>query len=146
MLKLDNLKSSKGAKKERKRVGRGNSSGHGTYSGRGLKGQKARSGVSGLKRLGMKSSLLQIPKKRGFKSHKPKNQPVNIADLNSNFKDGQEITPKALLNKGLIKDAQLPVKILGEGELSIKNIVVSGIEKISKSAEEQIKKQGGQIK
>ncbi len=146
MLGLNNLKPSKGSTKKRKRVGRGNSSGHGTYSGRGLKGQNARSGVSGLKRLGMKSSLLQIPKKRGFKSHKPKNQPVNLGDLNNNFKDGEEITPKALLNKGLIKDAKLPIKILGNGKLKLKKNIFKNINKVSKSAKEQIEKQGGEIK
>ena len=117
MLRLDNLKPGKGSVKKEKRVGRGNASGHGTYSGRGQKGQKSRAGVGGLKRLGMKSSLLQIPKVRGFKSKKPKNQPVNLSDLNINFKDGAEINPKTLLGKGLIKDAKFPVKILGKESL-----------------------------
>ncbi|MCK4554160.1 hypothetical protein KAU19_04310, partial [Candidatus Parcubacteria bacterium] len=69
MLRLHNIKPNKKAVKKRKRVGRGNASGHGTYSGRGIKGQRSRSGgKSGLKRLGMKMILRNIPKKRGFKS------------------------------------------------------------------------------
>ena len=86
-LSLHTIKPSKGAAKKRKRVGRGNASGHGTYSTRGLKGQKSRSGVSGLKRLGLKMTLSRIPKKRGFKSPKAKNQVVNLTDINENFKE-----------------------------------------------------------
>jgi len=67
-LQAQQLKPATGSTKKRKRVGRGNSSGHGTYSTRGLKGQKSRSGVSGLKRLGMRQVLLRTPKYKGFKS------------------------------------------------------------------------------
>jgi len=70
MITLDNLKPNKGAKKNRKRVGRGNASGSGNYSGKGMKGQKSRSGVTNLKRIGLKATLFSIPKKRGFKSGK----------------------------------------------------------------------------
>jgi large subunit ribosomal protein L15 len=92
-LSLSNLKKSKLAFKKRKRVGRGNASGHGTYSTRGLKGQKSRSGVSGLKRLGMKKQLLAVPKRRGFVSRHPKAQPVSLLALTKAFKDG------ALINR-----------------------------------------------
>lgn len=145
MLRSDNIKPAKGSTKKRKRVGRGNSSGHGTYSGRGLKGQKARAGVSGLKRLGMKSTLLQIPKVRGFKSHKPNNQVVNLADINNNFKAGDKINPKSLLKKSLIKDIKIPVKILSKGDLKIKDLIFEDV-KISSQAREKVDKNGCKIK
>ncbi|MFA4941090.1 MAG: 50S ribosomal protein L15 [Patescibacteria group bacterium] len=136
-LTLHNIRANKGAKKKRKRVGRGNASGHGTYSTRGQKGQKSRSGVSGLKKLGMRQKLLQVPKLRGFKSAKPKNQVVNLSDINNNFKDGSVITPKDLLAKGLIGTIKLPVKILGNGELKIKDVKFSEV-KVSDSVKKQI--------
>jgi large subunit ribosomal protein L15 len=136
-LTLHNIRANKGAKKKRKRVGRGNASGHGTYSTRGQKGQKSRSGVSGLKKLGMRQKLLQVPKLRGFKSAKPKNQVVNLADINNNFKDGSVITPKDLLAKGLIGTIKLPVKILGNGVLKLKDVKFSEM-KVSDSVKKQI--------
>jgi large subunit ribosomal protein L15 len=120
MLSLNNIKRSTGATKNRKRVGRGNASGHGTYSTRGLKGQKSRSGVSNLKRLGMRKQLLQTPKVRGFKSLKPKNQIVSISALNTNFKDGDTINPEVLFAKDLIKSVNKPVKVLGKEKLALK--------------------------
>lgn len=144
MLKLDNIKPAKGSTKNRKRVGRGNSSGSGTYSGKGQKGQRSRSGASGLKRLGMKKQLLQIPKLRGFKSHKPKNQSVNLLDLNSIFKDGDTINPQKLVKKGLIKDSNLPAKILGKGDFSLKDLKIEGI-KVSETARKQIEENNGKI-
>jgi large subunit ribosomal protein L15 len=87
-ISLSNVKKSSGSKRKGKRVGRGNSSGKGTYSARGLKGQKSRAGVSRakLKRLGMKKNLLKIPKVRGFKSLQGKNQVVSVEKINKNFK------------------------------------------------------------
>ena len=145
VLLLHQIKPKKGATKKRKRVGRGNSSGHGTYSGRGIKGQKSRSGVSGLKRLGMKQVLLRTPKKKGFKSKKPKNQTVNLSELNKYFKDGEIVNPKSLLKKGLIENVRIGVKILAKGELKIKKLRFSGV-KISESARNQIEKNKGEIK
>ncbi|MEI6528900.1 MAG: 50S ribosomal protein L15 [Candidatus Falkowbacteria bacterium] len=120
MLSLNTIKKAKGSSKKIKRVGRGNASGHGTYSTRGLKGQKSRSGVSGLKRLGMKKQLLAIPKVRGFKSHKPKNQVVSVKAVNKNFKDGEVVNPTSLFEKKLINSAEMPVKILGKEKLTVK--------------------------
>ncbi len=120
MLSLNTIKKAKGSAQKRKRVGRGNASGHGTYSTRGLKGQKSRSGVSNLKRLGMRQQLLQTPKSRGFKSLNPKNQIVSVKAINNNFKDGDQVCPKCLAEKGLISTAELPVKILGKEKLSVK--------------------------
>lgn len=145
MLSLHTIKPNKGATKKRKRVGRGNASGHGTYSGRGMKGQRARSGgKQGLKRLGMKQVLLNTSKLRGFKSAKPKNQVVNIINLNKHFKDGAQVNPKSLLKAGLVDTIKKPVKILGNGELRVSGLEFSGV-KISKSVKEQIKKMDGKV-
>lgn len=145
MLSLHTIKPNKGATKKRKRVGRGNASGHGTYSGRGLKGQKSRSGgKSGLKRKGMKNILLQTPKLRGFKSDKPKNQVVNIFDINNNFKDKDAVNPSTLMKNNLIANTKDPIKILGKGDLKIKNLTVEGV-KMSESVKSQIEKNGGKI-
>lgn len=138
MLTLNNIKKAKGASKNKKRVGRGNSSGHGTYSTRGLKGQRARSGVSGLKRLGMKQQLLQTPKVRGFKSAKPKNQIISLKDINSNYKDGENVTPESLAEKGLISSASLPVKILGKTDKLTVKVKFAGV-KMSAGVLEQTK-------
>lgn len=132
-LNLHTIKPAKGVAKKRKRVGRGNASGRGTYSGRGIKGQRSRSGgKSGLKRLGMKTILRNIPKKRGLKSGKPKNQVVNLADLNKHFKDGDVVSPKSLLKAGLIDTIKMPVKVLGNGELTVKGLKFSDV-KMSES-------------
>jgi large subunit ribosomal protein L15 len=120
MLSLNNIKRSLGATHKKKRVGRGNASGHGTYSTRGLKGQKSRSGVSGLKRLGMRKQLLQTPKLRGFVSHRPKNQIIAVTAINKNFKDGDVVNAESLFQKNLIKDIAAPVKILGKEKLAVK--------------------------
>jgi len=130
MLSLNNIKAKKGQKKI-KRVGRGNSSGHGTYSCKGQKGQNARSGVSGLKRLGMRPHILQTPKVGGFRSLAPKNQIVKVTTINKNFKIGEIVSAKSLFAKGLIGNAQLPVKVLGGGKLEVK-VVFEGV-KTSKS-------------
>lgn len=144
VLAVHTLKPAPGARHKRKRVGRGNASGHGTYSTRGLKGQKSRSGVSGLKRLGMKQVLLRTPKTRGFKSLKPKDQVINLDLLNIHFKDKDEINPKSLFAKKLIIAGKARIKILGNGELKVKGLKFSGV-KVSKSAGEQIVKMGGSI-
>ena len=137
MLSLNTIKKAKGSAKKNKRVGRGNASGHGTYSTRGLKGQKSRSGVSGLKRLGLKKQLLQIPKSRGFKSLNPKNQVVSVKMINKHFKDNEIVNPLVLFEKKLISSASRPVKILGKEKLTVK----VKFEKIKMSAglSEQIK-------
>lgn len=143
-LAIHTIKPNKKAQKKRKRVGRGNAAGQGTYSGRGLKGQKARSGVSNLKRLGMKQVLLRTPKKRGFKSLKPKAEVVNLTDINKHFKDKQSVNKKVLMSKDLIKSANSEVKILGKGELTVKGLKFSQV-KFSESAKKQIEKMKGVI-
>lgn len=136
MLAMHNIKPKKGSKKKAKRIGRGNASGTGTYSGKGLKGQKARSGVSNLKRLGMKKQLQQTPKVRGFKSIKPKNQVINVELINKNFKDGETVNLENLIAKNLIKNANRPVKILGKEKLKVK-VKLEGLQS-SQSVKDQL--------
>lgn len=144
-LSLHNLKPAKGSAKKKKRVGRGNASGHGTYSTRGLKGQRSRTGGKNkLKRLGLKKILLSLPKHRGFKSNKPKSQVLNFSEINKSFKDGAQITAASLFKSGLINSADKPVKILGNGQLKIKNLEFKGIG-MSKSAKEQVEKMNGKL-
>lgn len=141
---LHNLKSPPGAKKKRKRVGRGNASGHGTYSGRGLKGQRSRSGgKKGLKRRGLRQLLRNKPKFSGFKSLKPKMEIINIKELEKNFKTGDIINSEKLIEKRLIRVPQRGLKILGEGKLNKKFTVIA--DAFSESAKEAIIKAGGQI-
>ncbi len=141
-INLSSIRPASGEKKNKKRVGRGNASGHGTYATRGLKGQKSRSGASGLKRIGMKSMLRSTPKLRGFKSLKPKAQAVSIGSINRHFADGASITPSALFKAGVISDASIPAKILGGGSLARKALKVSGIG-VTESAKRMIESQGG---
>ena len=139
-IELHNLKST--PKKTVKRRGRGNASGRGTYSGRGQKGQRSRSGgKSGLKRLGVKQYLKQIPKTRGFKSPHPGYQVVNISDLEKIFKDGDKISFGPLIKAGLIPDSKKRVKILGTGEIKKKLEVKAAA--FSKTALTAIEKAGG---
>lgn len=140
-LSAHQLKPATGSTKKRKRVGRGNSSGHGTYSTRGLKGQKSRSGVSGLKRLGMRQVLLRTPKQKGFKSVYVKDQIINLSLLNENFKDNDIVSPETLLAKKLIKTTKNDIKILANGQLKLKKLQFKGV-KFSGSAWEKVKASG----
>ncbi len=137
-LELNNFKKPARVKKDRKRIGRGNASGTGTYSGRGQKGQGSRSGVTGLKRLGMKKQLMQIPKLRGFKSLRPNNQVVSIDSINAVYKEGETVNPTTLVEKGLVKKADLPIKILGKRAIKVKDIKVENV-KMSQGAKASVK-------
>ena len=132
-------------KKSKKRVGRGGK--RGTYSGRGIKGQKSRAGHK--IRPQMRDTIKKIPKKRGykFKSFRKKPEIINVGLLDEKFKDGDKITPASLLGVGLVKkiSGKTPqVKLLGDGTLT-KKLLVSECQ-ISKSAKEKILKAGGEIK
>jgi large subunit ribosomal protein L15 len=143
-ISLHTIKPFAGSRKKRKIVGRGLGS-HGTYSGRGQKGQRARSGgKKGLELLGMRRMLLGIPKVRGFKSHKPKKAVVNVRDLDKKFKDGDIVTPEKLKAVGLLNKIDQGIKILGDGEIK-KRLIIKGC-LVSKSAKEKIEKAGGMIK
>ena len=145
MLKLHELKPFRGSTKRRKVVGRGVGSGHGTFSGRGAKGQLARSGAS--MPVGFEGGRMplhrQIPKRRGFKSRRPQAIGVNLDDIHDNFKANETVNPQMLANKGLIQSAQLKVKILGMGTLN-KALAFEGV-LVSESAKAQIEKAGGKI-
>ena len=144
-LSLHTIKPARGSVRRKKRIGRGNASGHGTYSTRGLKGQRSRGGGRNkLKRLGFKKILAQTPKMRGFKSDKPKNQAINLQALNNSFSTGSKINAASLFKAGLVRTVAAPIKILGQGELKLKNLEFEGV-KLSESAKEQIEKMGGKI-
>lgn len=127
-----------------KYIGRGGK--RGTYSGRGIKGQKARSGRK--MRPEIRDLIKKIPKKRGykFKSFQKDAIIINLESLNKNFSDKSEITPNILVEKGLIKKVggKIPsVKILGKGEIE-KKLVITGC-LFSKAVKEKIEKAGGTI-
>lgn len=143
-LGLHNLKPARGSRKKKKRVGRGNASGHGTYSTRGQKGQRSRSGgKSGLKIQGMKQRVQKIPKLRGFKSRNVPMEIVNLRDLDLKFSEGDVVTPRAMLKVGLIKDIKRGVKILGDGKLGKKLTVRAN--HFSESAKDGIINAGGEV-
>lgn len=142
-MRLDGLKP-KIKRKTKKRVGRGGK--RGTYSGRGIKGQRARAGHK--IRPALRDAIKKIPKLRGYRVKvRPRNSvALNIGILNGRFADGAKITPRELAKNGIIKSSGkfFPrVKILGSGEVS-KKFFISGF-RISKSAKEKIEKAGGII-
>lgn len=144
-LSLHSIKPAYGATHRRKRIGRGNASGHGTYAGKGQKGQRARSGKGRerLRRLGMKALVQSIPKTRGFRSLRLPVFAVNIGILEKRFASGSIVTLKGLKRAGLVQDDQNRVKILGDGKLT-KALTVRGCA-VSASAKEKIEKAGGKI-
>ncbi|MDD5489541.1 MAG: 50S ribosomal protein L15 [Candidatus Moranbacteria bacterium] len=131
------------SKKPKRRVGRGGKKG--TYSGRGVKGQKSRSGVS-INPIfeGGRSTLIEhLPKLRGFKSIHPQNQVIDLKKISKYFADGAVVNPQALRGKRLIRKIKVPVKILGNGEITKKITFENCL--VSKSAKEKIEKAGGKI-
>ena len=142
-ISLSNLQKSKGTLKKKKRVGRGNSSGHGTYSTRGMKGQRSRSGgKSGLKKRGLKMMLQRIPKKKGFTSRHKSYIAINLGVLDTLFNDGDIVTTQALMKKGIIsKKEKMYIKVLGNGTLS-KKLTIKAHD-FSEKATEAIMKSGG---
>jgi large subunit ribosomal protein L15 len=144
-MRLHNLKPRPGSKHRRKRLGQGESSGHGKTSGRGGKGQTARSGSS--IRVGFEGGQMplirRIPK-RGFNNTRFGTQylAVNVADLNQ-FEDGARVDETALRALGLANGAADGVKVLGTGELTKKLTVV--VSAISASARTKIEAKGGTV-
>jgi large subunit ribosomal protein L15 len=144
MLSLHTIKPKPGSKKRKKRIGRGIGSGSGKTSGRGMKGQKSRSGASGFQRLGMRKLMLATPKLRGFTSPHASASVVNLSALSEMFAAGDIVTPKILKQKKLVAKISDGVKILGDGDISIA-LTVRGC-KVSASAEKKITAAGGTIK
>ncbi|MDD2758280.1 MAG: 50S ribosomal protein L15 [Patescibacteria group bacterium] len=144
-LNIHTIKPSRGSKHAKKRVGRGNASGHGTYSTRGGKGQTARSG--GSHRLALKAfkRLMQsTPKSRGFKSLKTKPTEVLLSSLEKNFDNGAVVNLASLKEKKMVKADVLAAKIIVKGELK-KKLTVEGVA-CTKTAKALIEKVGGEVK
>jgi large subunit ribosomal protein L15 len=149
---LHSLKPAKGSRHRKKRVGRGEGSGTGKTSGRGQKGWGARSGNGDVVNLegGQMPIHMRLRKLRGphMKKSMPfeqfgrtHTQPVNLRDLDARFDDSAEVTPASLSERGLATRKNVPVKILGVGELSKKLTVTA--HGFSKSAREKIEGAGG---
>ena len=143
-MKLSNLRPPHGAKKRNKRVGRGSGSGHGKTSCRGHKGAGARSGTTRMIGFeGGQMPLIRRVPKRGFNSKfKVVYQVLNLDDL-KRFKENAVVTVDLLKECGLIKGANVLVKILGDGEIT-RPLTVSA-HAFSKSAAEKITKAGGRV-
>ena len=132
------LAPSKGARKNRKRVGRGDAAGQGSTAGRGNKGQKSRSGggVSPWFEGGQLPLIKGLPMKRGFRNRfKTYYSLIKVAILDT-FDPGERITPELLLERGHLRNLNLPVKIVGDGEINKPVIVVAA--KFTQSAKAKI--------
>ena len=134
-----------GSRRKRKRVGCGNGSGSGTYCGRGVKGQKSRSGSK--VRPGFEGGQLplikRLPRKRGFTNiFRTQYTTVNLDRLNS-FEADSEVTPEALLAAGIIKSLRYPVKVLAGGDIGHPLVVKAN--KFSVAARAKIEAAGGQV-
>lgn len=130
-------------KKKKKRFGRGDASGHGSYAGRGQKGQRARSGGRrGLKLKVLRKIWKKIPKKGGFKSRKEKPTIINLEKIEKIFSKDEEVNSQTLFAKGLVKNPKEKIKILGK--VLTKKLKISA-HAFSKSAENAIKKAGGKV-
>ena len=145
MIRLDTISSAPGSRKDRKRVGRGDGSHKGTFSGRGCKGQKSRSGFR--MKPGFEGGQLPIfkrlPTQRGFNNIiKTEYEVVNVGAL-AIFDAGIEVTPEVLLSAGLINSVQKPLKVLGNGEISISLTVKAN--RFSASAKAKIEAAGGKV-
>jgi large subunit ribosomal protein L15 len=148
---LHSLKPAPGSRKERKRIGRGEGSGTGKTAGRGHKGAGARSGSKRRVRFegGQNPIHMRMRKLRGptmkksmpFEKFRTRTQPVNLRDLEARFDDGAEVTPDSLREARLATRRDVPVKVLGQGDLG-KALTVHA-HGFSKSAREKIEAAGG---
>lgn len=145
MISQSTLKPAKGAKREKRIIGRGDGSGHGSFSTRGCKGQSSRSG-GGVKpgfEGGQTPLVRRLPKIRGFKNpNRVPFQVVNVGDLEK-FSSGDTVDLVALFEIGLVSKKNLKVKLLGTGELT-KKLTVK-VDAASQSAQEKVEKQGGKV-
>lgn len=145
-MQLNDLRPAEGARKARKRIGRGTSSGYGTTAGRGTKGQLSRTG--GGKGAGFEGGqqplAMRLPKLPGFKNrNRVAFAPVNVARLEGLYEDGEIVDAESLGAKGVIKHDYIPVKVLGDGDLS-KRLTVK-VDKVSASAKAKIEAAGGKV-
>ena len=141
IIKLHDLRPAKGANKPKFRVGRGEAGKGGKTAGRGTKGTKARKQVSAAFEGGQMPLHMRMPKLRGFQNPFRVNyQVINVAKLAELFPEGGDITVADLVEKGAVR-AKQPVKVLGEGELTVKINITA--QTFSGSAIEKIKAAGG---
>lgn len=145
MVRQNSIAPAPGSRHARKRVGRGNGSGHGTYSGRGCNGQKSRAGYK--MRPGFEGGQLplikRLPRKRGFTNiFRTEYSTVNISSLNT-FDPGSEVTPEKLVAAGLVKSLRNPIKILADGDINHSLTVKAN--KFSASARTRIEAAGGTV-
>src|ERR687891_1411508 len=148
---LHSLKPAPGSRKPRKRIGRGEGSGYGKTSGRGHKGAGSRSGAKrkvnfegGQTPIHMRMRKLRGPhmkKSMPFEKFRTQTQPVNLRDLETRFEKGAEVTPDSLREAGLATRRGVPVKVLGQGDLT-KALTVHA-HGFSKAAREKIEAAGG---
>ena len=132
-----------GTRRDRKRLGRGDASGHGSYSGRGMKGQKSRSGRG--VRPGFEGGQLPLikglPMRRGFTNiFKKQYHLVKVEELNM-FPGDSEVLPESLIEAGILRSIKHPVKILGNGEITVPLRISA--HKFTNSAREKIEAAGG---
>jgi len=134
------------AKRKRKIIGRGGKTG--TTSGRGMNGQKSRSGakIDPLFEGGRSTLVDHMKKKRGFKSRSPKAIPVSLEKIENKFKDGDIVDCASLKKAGLVKSVgkKVRIKILGDGEIKKKVTVAKDIQ-VSASAKKALEKAGGKV-
>jgi large subunit ribosomal protein L15 len=151
-LNLTTLKPAQ-TQKSRKRIGRGIGSGKGRYSGRGIKGQKSRAGSHKMRagfEGGQMPIYMRLGKLRGSTSKdampigpfRTSTAPVDVGSLDR-FDDGAEVTPESLVDKGLLKNTKIDVKLLGNGELKKKLTV--RVHAISATAREKVEQAGGTV-
>ena len=143
MVSQNNISPAPGSRQARKRVGRGNGSGHGTYSGRGCNGQKSRAGYR--MRPGFEGGQLplikRLPRKRGFTNiFRTEYSTVSIGSIN-NFEAGSEVTPEKLVEAGMVKSLAKPIKILADGDIN--HPITIKANKFSASAKAKIEAAGG---
>ena len=144
-LHVHTIQPAKGAKRGKKVLGRGNASGHGTFSTRGGKGQTARSGGSqGTRRRGFKFQLQSTPKLRGFTSLNQKPAEIYLSDLEDKFQNGEVVNLASLKEKKLVSARAKTAKILSTGDIT-KKLVIEGVSSTAGAAE-KIKAVGGEIK
>jgi len=139
------LKPSPGARHAKRRVGRGNAGGTGTYSGKGLKGQKARAGNKPRRFFegGQTRMMKRLPHRRGFTNpFRVEYQPINLADLRK-FEAGSEVTPELLKERRILRSLRQPVKVLGTGEIDRALTVTAP--RFSASAKTKIEAAGGTV-
>jgi len=144
MYQLNNLRPAKGAKKNRKRIGRGQGSGNGTYAGRGLNGQGSRSGGATHSWFegGQMPLYRRIPKRGFFSRNRVENQVVNLSQFDR-FDAGQEIGVEYLKSCGMVSGRDPRVKILGNGEIA--GAFRIKVHAVSETARKKIEAAGGTV-